>query len=160
MGKIVDGVKYMVVSSSSNLKARSFEDNIYFTLMEIFMNADAYNTCVMANNYNEQLSGGIPFKDRTSNFEYTDVLHDKKYVRELYFWLNSITKAFFEFKEEEIEEMQFCSETKSYTRFDEWWRDFESLKIMLKTRVSEIALETTRNLWIPRDYEISNIHHS
>jgi len=158
MGKIINGVKYMLLSSNiDNLKIQSFEHRTYITLREIFLNADAFNICSIANRFNEKLSGGIPYDDRKCDFQYTNVLHEKQYLRELSNWLNSISEYFFEFADEDT--VFYDDEKHTYMKFDEWWENFESLRQMLNNRVSEIALESTRNLWIPPDYEIPNIHH-
>ena len=39
-GKIIDGVKYILLYNENYPKNKSLEDNVYFTLRDIFCNAD------------------------------------------------------------------------------------------------------------------------
>ena len=158
MGKIINGIKYIVLSEGNGLKIQSFEDNVYFTLRDIYLNADAYNTCMLSNYYSNQLDGGIEFSDRTIHFQYNHILNEKTYIRELSYWMNSLTQEFFEFTDRD--ETAYHEENKGkYMRFDEWWQQFEYLRKMVNKCVSNLALENTRSLWIPRDCEIQHTHH-
>jgi len=48
-GRIINGIKYIELLNDNNLKNKSFEDCVYFTLRDIFWNVDARD-CMMANN--------------------------------------------------------------------------------------------------------------
>ena len=71
------------------LKTHSLEDNVYFTVRDIFMNAESPDLCIECNYFNAQLTQGISYEDRPANqtFTYTNDLQDKAFVKELLQWL-------------------------------------------------------------------------
>jgi hypothetical protein len=165
-GKIINGMKYMALQYSHDFKKISLNDHIYFTLRDIFINSESYDIILQAKSYIDIIIDSIRFYERTPQFEYTNALCKNQYVKSLLSWLNQITENSFEFIDETRDNNNHDSDSDSnsnsieYIPFHEWWEQFENLKQMLNTRLSELALESTRQLWIPRDldYEIHNTH--
>lgn len=52
-------------------------------MRDIFVNAKSYNDVMNANLYNNELSGGVCFEDRTDSFEYANLLDQKDFVERL-----------------------------------------------------------------------------
>lgn len=46
---------------------RSLEDNIYFTLRDIFRIANSIEWCFEANKFNENLTDNVSFKERSKD---------------------------------------------------------------------------------------------
>lgn len=130
-GRIINGEKYMHLFNDNNFKLESLNSNVYFTLRDIFANADSADTVMEANSFNSKLTGGISFEDRTEDFTYTNVLSDVKFLSMLLTWLNYFTIGYFEFIEPDPEEQINMSE---YMRWEDWWAQFEQLKQMIKAR--------------------------
>ena len=127
-GLIINGVNYMCLMNDNNLKKKSLYDNVYFTLRDIWANANSFDICYDVNLWNDDLTGGISFEERTNHFQYTNKLHQKDYVEKLHKWLQKINIYYFEFQEpEEGEEIDM----KEYMKFDDWWVQFEELRKLL-----------------------------
>jgi hypothetical protein len=96
----------MGLLNNNDFKKLSLNDNVYFTLRDIFANADTYDICIQANYYNSMLTNNISFEERNKNesFQYSDVLEQKEYVKKLQSWLKY---------------------------FDIWWIQFEELKKLI-----------------------------
>ena len=69
--------------NDNQFKKKSLCDNFYFTLRDIFTNTDSFDICDIANYFNTRLANNICFEDRTERFEYTNLLHEKNYVKYL-----------------------------------------------------------------------------
>ena len=143
-GRIINGEKYMCLYNANNFKSESLNSNVYFTLRDIFANADSTDTVMEANSFNNKLTGGVNFEDRTEDFTYTNVLSDVKFLSMLLTWLNYFTIGYFEFIEPESDESINMSE---YMRWEDWWAQFEQLKQMIKVRYEQclIAQADTSN---------------
>lgn len=130
-GKLINGIKYIFTHDGyTDLKKQSLEDYTYFTLREIFWNADHVDTCIEANRFNGRLTNDIYFEIRTDSFQYTNVLYQESEVKYLVYWLSYFTKdGCFEFLELEEGE-EFIKE--NYILLDDWWKQFEELKDKLK----------------------------
>ena len=127
-GRLINGVKYIHLMNDNEFKKKSLEDNVYFTLRDIFANADSAYTRMEANYFNHRLTGGICFEERTERFEYTNELHEKDYVECLQRWLKHFGIYYFEFIEpEEDEEINM----KEYMKWDDWWVQFEELRKLI-----------------------------
>lgn len=127
---IIHNIKYLELVNDNSLKTPSLEDNVYFTLRDIYMNISEVNYCLDANTFNNQLTNYTYYGDRTNDFQYTNVLHDKQFVSKLYNWLNSINKLDFEFNELTKEEESLCNMT-HLIKFDDWWSQLQHLKFLL-----------------------------
>ena len=98
-GRLINGIKHMYINDDNDFKKKSLEDNIYFTLRDIFWNCNSADTCFEANSFNNRLTGGIYFEERTDKFKYTNVLYEKDYVERLQRWLKYFSNYYFEFLE-------------------------------------------------------------
>ena len=128
-GKIINGVKYICLMNENDFKKKSLEDNVYFTLRDIFSNAESIDTALEANSFNTCLTNGISFEERTNSFEYTNMLHEMCSVSELNTWLKWFKKdGWFEFREPDEDE---DINVEAYMKFDDWWVQFEELRNLI-----------------------------
>ena len=95
-GRIINGFKYIRLMNSNNFKFNTLNDNVYFTLRDIFANADSADTVMEANDFNSRLTGDVLFEDRTIDFVYTNVLEQKYFVEKLLLWLKYFNIHFFQ----------------------------------------------------------------
>jgi hypothetical protein len=130
----INNKKYICLHNDNNLKHLSLEDNVYFTLRDIFSNGDTYDTIIHANNFNEKLTNDIRYEDRTPDFKYTNKLNEYGYVKLLKNWLNYIKKYHFDFysfdnKERKCKrEIIFGTLKYNYMDFELWWNQFNDLR--------------------------------
>ena len=96
-GRLFNGIKYIYLMNENNLKKNSLNDNIYFTLRDIFANCNT-SYCLMANDFNSDLTNNIYFEDRKMNFKYSNSLYEIDYVYRLSKWLDSFNINCFEFE--------------------------------------------------------------
>ena len=140
--RIINDIKYLHLHNDNNFKLLSLEDNVYFTLRDIFLNISSLDYVMEANGFNTEITGGISYEERKSDFKYTDSLNHKLFVDRLYFWLNNIYKACFEFEElddkADDEEKEWYYDTKRLIKFHDWWIQFEELKNLIKYRLEEL----------------------
>ena len=135
MGRIVNGIKHMCVLHDDNFKKKSLEDNVYFTLLDIFWNCDSADVCMISNKFNTELTGNVSYEDRTDSFQYTKMLQQPN---EIISWLDRITPAYFEFMEVDFETVE------EYILFDDWWKHFKELIQILKNQRNTCSVETSR----------------
>lgn len=129
-GRLINGIKYMYINRCNDFKKKSLEEHLYYTLIDIFWNADSSDVCMTANFYNNMLTGNVEFNQRTGNFKYTNILNQKEETQKILTWLNRITqKDWFEFFELEDGEEIIEEE---YIKFDDWWKQFEELRQAIK----------------------------
>jgi hypothetical protein len=88
---------YIKLMNKHEMKFQSFEDNVYFTLRDIFLNATEFTDIGSANSFNHLLTNGIYFGDRDLSFQYTNVLSNKKFVEKLIKWLKTLHESSFDF---------------------------------------------------------------
>jgi len=88
--RLIDGVKYFELHNPIELKKISLEDNVYFTLRDIFLNYGSVDDIFRVNDFNGKLTNGICYEDRTENFEYTNLLSDEKFLSSLIEWMKQI----------------------------------------------------------------------
>ena len=141
--RIINGIKYLQNSNDNNLKSLSLEDNVYFTLRDIFTNISEFQYIIEANEFNNEISGSVYYKDRKSDFQYTDVLNDKLFVGRLTKWLNYIKKSDFVFDYEpddkaDDEEKCWYYDMRRLIKFDDWWSQFEESKVLIINRLEEL----------------------
>jgi hypothetical protein len=130
-GLLFKGIKYVMLSNDNDFKKKSFYDNVYFTLRDIFLNAESYDDVMSANLYNNELTGGVYFEDRTESFEYANLLDQKDFVERLQKSLNNLKKnEWFEFVH--LEDDQTFDDEQNYMKLDDWWVQFEELKRLVE----------------------------
>ena len=84
-GRLINSVKHVGLLNDNAFKSKSLEDNVYFTLRDIFWNGSP-DDCFSANHFNSLLTNGVSFEERGENFRYTNVLYDYNldYTKKLY----------------------------------------------------------------------------
>ncbi len=135
-GVIINGIKYVETMNKNDLKKRSLEDNIYFTLRDIFWNCDDPRDCDLANHFNRILTNNVSYDEVNDIVNYTDVVRDSnsKFVNELYNYLNNFKKTRMYFSEDNISE-----NLDQLIKLDDWWEQFEHLVVELeKVKTSKI----------------------
>jgi hypothetical protein len=124
-GLLINGIKYMGIMENNELKKKSLDDNVYFTLRDIFWNSMSADIVFQSSNFNDKLSGGICYEYRPDNFYYSNVLYkDKIYIYKLLKWLKKITIHHFDFLEPEHDEQ---IDMKKFMKFEDWWIQFINL---------------------------------
>ncbi len=126
--------KYILSANGSHLKYKSFEDNLYFTIREIFSNIESEFMMYEANAINAQLSNGIAWEDRDDKFEYYKLATDSDFIAFTLKFLNSIRPGDFDF-EFETDKANLNAEVISneYVCFDTWWKNLEWLRKKLQS---------------------------
>jgi hypothetical protein len=128
-GKLIHGVKYISIANNNDLKKKSLEDNLCFTLRDIFWHADSTDTACQANYYNSMLTNNICFEERSDSFQYKKL--EKHELEKISRWLNNIKKnGWFEFLEGDREEED------KYMKFDDWWVEFINLRELIIDRLN------------------------
>jgi hypothetical protein len=127
-----NNINYIYIHENNELKNKSLEDNVYFTLRDIFNNGNSTDIILQANDFNSQLVDNIYYEERSDQFQYTNILYDKEYLLKLIKFLQPFNEHWFEFTEFEEEDM------KNYIKFDEWFEQFKDLKILLEERYNNI----------------------
>lgn len=140
MGRIINGIKHICVFNDVSLRNRSLEDNVYFTVRDIFFNCNSPDDCMRSCEYNSELSGNIMYEDRTDFFEYTDMLHEECGIKRILSWFERFTPEYFEFIDGEKEIME-----EGYIVFDDWWASFNELKRMLREEYVKIMILDVRS---------------
>jgi hypothetical protein len=133
-GIIINGVKYVGLMNNNLLKSKSLEDNIYFTLRDIFMNGNT-DACMYANHYNGLLTNNIHLEDRDADFKYSNLIYSNNsdFIEKLYCWLAVYTKnGLFDY--ETFEELKDNTHLNmiEYIKYDDWWKQFISLRSQLR----------------------------
>ena len=137
-GRLIDGIRYVGLMNDNSFKRKSLEDNIYFTLRDIFWNGEI-DDLMTANHFNGLLTNCVSFEERDKNFQYANILYDYEsdYTKKLYDWLSRLTgyklnskpnvwkDIMFEFREVEIEEDEFDMDY--YIKYDVWWDQLQEL---------------------------------
>ena len=153
MGLTYNKTKYVELCNPHKFKSLSLEDNVYFTLRDIFMNAGSADDAIECNQFNIQLTNDIGYEDRTDTFTYTDILQDKAFVEGLVKWLNYTSPNLDFFFCDTIDEYDdfnincytltatkwYSGNKCEYLRLDAWMENFNELKnILLPERLNEI----------------------
>lgn len=127
-GIIIDGIKYIYLMNDNDFKKKSLYDNVYFTLRDIFANAESSDTVIEANGLNHSLINGISFAERRKEFQYSNVLQEKYFVERLQSWLKHFDIYCFDFEEPDDYEK---NDMKKYMKLDDWWLQFEELRNLI-----------------------------
>ena len=137
--RIINGTKYLRVCNENHLKSLSLEDNIYFTLKDIFINISDADYCMKAIDFNTKLTDNIYYEERQFGFTYTNVLSNKIYMTQLNKWLMRINQSNFDFypisDNADKEEKELYFNTENLIEFDDWWVQFEKLKILIRNKI-------------------------
>ena len=155
MGLTYNATKYVRLCNPHKFKSLSLEDNVYFTLRDIFMSAKKADDAIECNEFNHQLTNEIGFEDRTDTFTYTNVLQAKAFVEGLIKWLCDFkpSRDFLfsdivdEYNEYNINCYTLTAKWYSgikceYFALDAWMEDFNVLKnILLPERILQINNE-------------------
>jgi hypothetical protein len=96
--------------------------------------------------YSGQLTEGVVFEDRTDEFQYTNVLHQAKYLNSLCKFLERLTPNYFAVKPND--EMHLGTEDQAPIEFDipfdEWWSELEQLRKVLDEHLEKITAENVK----------------
>jgi hypothetical protein len=114
-------MKYICLQYDNDLKKESLEDNVYFTLIDIFNNTAYSNLVLRVHDFNRFL------KD---NSGYTRILYDKEYLSVLINMLKHVNESSFE----------FIVDDGKYISLDDWWKQFEELKSILVERYRQLNM--------------------
>lgn len=146
-GRLIDGIKYVRLMNDNSFKSKSLEDNVYFTLRDIFLNGEV-DDLLSANHFNGLLTNNISFQERDEHFEYANLLYDynSDYTKKLYNWLIRITgykltskpngwkASMFEFLEaNEDDEIDMAK----YMKYDDWWDQLQELMKKLEEQLEK-----------------------
>lgn len=135
-GRLINEIKHMYIHDDNSLKNISLNDNLYFTLRDIFWNTNTSDTCSQVSMYNSMLTNDISYEKRTNTFQYTNLLEQKDEVKNILNLLNRITEYWFEFDELEEDEQIYQEE---YMKFDEWWKQFNKLRNILNEHYKQLT---------------------
>jgi hypothetical protein len=151
--KIINGNKYICLYHDNTFKSKSFEDNLYFTLKDIWLNIEI-NEAIRVSYYMSLLTGSIPFEQRTETFKYNDIT---VFAKPIYNYLTDLClhkdangeyklmkDALFDFYNIDDWEDDEKSEIylKDYMKYDDWWLQFETLYYQLEKNVKSKKIMT------------------
>ena len=133
-----NGINYLRLFHPNDWKQKSLEDNIYFTIRDIFQNIDDFQFAMEANMFNDKLTNGVVYEERTMEFTYSNILNeDFSFVYRLSKWLSYICEYYFDF-EEVVEE---TIDLDKYILFDEWISQFDILKELLDEKLNNFNFQ-------------------
>lgn len=153
-GILINGIRYFKLMNDNEIKNKSLEDNVYFTLRDIFLNGEI-DMIFSANEFNSILTNNICYDDRDETFKYSNVLQDgdSNYTRQLHKWLNKDvygvgTEKYgygvdyyktYIFKFEELTECEKdCLDMTQYIKFDDWWEQLKNLIKQLEAQLVKL----------------------
>lgn len=147
-GRYIYGIRHVCLMNDNSFKSKSLEDNVYFTLRDIFWNGEI-SDLMAANHFNGLLTNHVSFEMRNANFEYTNLLYDynSDYTKKLYNWLSRLTgykltskkpnvwtDSIFDFQEvEEDEEIDMTQ----YMKYVDWWDQIQELMKKLEEQLEK-----------------------
>ena len=86
------------------------------------------------------LTDGISLESRTNTFQYTNILYQKTELKKILQYINRIKQTgwfeFIELKDKDEDEEDSIDE--EYILFDDWWKQFEELRNLLKEQYEKI----------------------
>jgi hypothetical protein len=133
-----NGTNYLRLFHPNDWKQKSLEDNIYFTIRDIFQNIDDFQFAMEANMFNDKLTNGVIYEERTSDFIYSNILNeDFSFVYKLSKWLSYICEYYFDF-EEVVDE---TIDLDKYILFYEWISQFDILKELLDEKLNNFNFQ-------------------
>lgn len=149
-GRLINGVKHIGLMNDNSFKSKSLEDNIYFTLRDIFWNGDS-EQCMTANHFNSLLTNNICFEERDKNFNYSNVVYDynSQFTQRLYNWLSLYKQKqismfdFIELEEGDPEVNEIIMD--KYMKYDDWWDKLQELIKKLEEQLEKRRLMSNEN---------------
>lgn len=119
--RIVNGVKYVALMNDNNLKLKSLNDCVYYTLRDIFWNVDyEYYKTIM------ELNSLLIDEKKAGPIEYKNVFDDLDSIKKLYGFFTSIEESYFEFVDEPFDKED------DYIKYDVWWEQLQQLNKQLR----------------------------
>lgn len=97
------------MDDDNKLKFNSFNDNVYYTLRDIFWNCGDTIVMDLATNLYEKLLDG------------TKVLENVTYLKELYYFLSKLKDSYFYFENNKKQDAEV------YIEFDVWYKQLQDL---------------------------------
>ena len=144
---IMFNLEFIELYNDKYLKTLSLEDETYFTMRDLFYNAE-FEYAFVTNIFNPLLSNNIYYEDRTINFTYTNVLNNLNYIKDLHNYIQKITPADVRYNCKCLKDivkkgktMDDCFDEDEYMLFDEWWEDFEKFREKIAARYEELRLQ-------------------
>lgn len=114
-------MKYIYLQYDNALKLTSLEDNVYFTLIDIFNNAASSDLILRVYDFNCFL------KDQKG---YTNILYDKEYISVLINLLKHVDETSFE----------YILDDGNYIRMDDWLLQLDELKRVIAERYRRLNM--------------------
>jgi hypothetical protein len=128
-------IKYLYLMHPNDWKTKSLEDNIYFTMRDIFTNIDEFQFAMEANMFNDALSNGVVYEERTSDFIYSNILNeDFNFVCKLLKWLSYICEYYFDCTIVEDGPVDLDK----YIPLEEWISQLDILKELLDEKLKKL----------------------
>ena len=141
-------LEFIELYNDKYLKTLSLEDETYFTMRDLFYNADG-GYAYYGNVFNPILSNNIYYEDRTNDFTYTNVLYNLNFIRKLHLYIKAITPADIRYNCKYLRDiikegktMDDCFDKDEYMLFDEWWEDFEKYRKKIAARYDELLFKS------------------
>lgn len=159
--RLINGVKYLQLHNLRELKKLSLEDNVYFTLRDIFLNYGCIDDVLRANDFNSKLTNNVSYEDRTEKFEYTNLLMNENFLSSLIRWMKTIHISEFEFETPEQYMKDYVTSSKkyldelnwyynvdmnNYIKLDDWIDQFNELIVELETQLEKVKLQVHKDL--------------
>ena len=128
-------IKYLYLMHPKDWKQKSLEDNVYFTMRDIFTNIDDFQFAMEANFFNDALSNGVIYEERTTEFTYSNILNeDFNFVCRLSKWLSYICEYYFDCNIVEDGPVDLDK----YISLEEWISQLDILKELLDEKLKKL----------------------
>ena len=147
---LIDGVKYLKLHNLRELKKLSLEDNVYFTLRDIFYTHRYIDGVLRADDFIGKLTNNISYEDGTEKIEYTNLLMDENFLSSLIEWMKLIRITDFETPEhcdtsskkylDELNYWCYNVDMSEYVVLEDWMNDFNKLILELETQLEKVKL--------------------
>ncbi len=140
-------LEFIELYNDKYLKTLSLEDETYFTMRDLFWNADG-GYAYYGNVFNPILSDNITYENRNINFTYTNLLYNLNFVRNLHNFIQIIIPSDVRKNNRYLKDIinegktiDDCFDKDEYMLFDEWWEDFEKFREKIAARYEELRLQ-------------------
>jgi hypothetical protein len=137
----IDDICYVRFYKGNELKTNSLEDNVYFTLRDIFGLHDDFNFALQSNYLNHELTGGICYEERDEIFKYANSLNEIEYLTKLIRFLKYIYMEDFTFEkvnDNDLIEQKINLNT--FILFKDWFQNLKNLIKLLKNKLLDINI--------------------
>ena len=131
---LYNGIEYIGLSEEHALKFRSLEDDVYFTLRDLFLNVLDIDDVIATVTFSNELTNNISYEDRDETFQYTNVLNNKDFTRRLYTGLSTLDKKCFEFTPPQADDV---IDLKEFIPFTKWFQHIEYLMRLINYKSLE-----------------------